>query len=181
MTSSSFFLLENHMALLRLTTFAFLIFVAASGAVADDLELGKKLEGKLLEPMKTVYELGGFGQPGFTREVFVNLKAAQNISFNATVVGKDRKVWVLLFDPTGALIKKNYSYGTKELETTFEEVNADGKYKVLVVSDQIGPFTLRASDPADKEARLKYLDERLQQLKKELAATESELKSLRSK
>jgi hypothetical protein len=154
------------------------LFVLAAGAAPPTLPLGEKFEGEIREmnnrPLQHALAKGGY-----TAEVPVTLKAGQSISISVTVVGKDRQVGIELQDPTGKSIRWTKGAATKTSQLEVEEVSAAGKYTIVVLSDRIGPFTLRATDPSDAQDRVKQLEDRIKRLKEELAKAEDELKALK--
>ena len=131
------------------------LFVAAAGAAPPPgLKLGEKFEGELKNKKGTYV-----GQPGtnmrfsndfYVAEVPVTLKAGQAIAISATVIGKGRPVAITLQDPTMNPLY-GVTFAVKTVQLAVEEVNASGKYTILVISDQVGPFTLRATAASEED------------------------------
>jgi hypothetical protein len=118
----------------------------------------------------------------FATEVPIKLKGGQKIALSATVVGANRKVSVGLMDPSGKMIATSKrSTAVKTVQLTVDEVNATGTYKIVVLSDKIGDFTLRATGPSDAELDATKLEEEIKELKALLAKKEEQLKALKAK
>jgi RNA polymerase sigma factor (sigma-70 family) len=150
-----------------------------------ELKLGVDFKGELAvsTPWKS-YSTGRRDDPlpwGYATEVPVTLKAGQSVTVSATVVGKDRDVGVALIDPAGRVAGTIRETLPVPARLTVEEVNASGKYTVAVVSSQIGPFTVRVTGPSDEESDAKKLEERIKQLREDLADVEAKLKALKAK
>ena len=127
-------------------------------------------------------EVWGGVLSGYAMDLPIKLKAGQSISMTATVTGKDRKVSMALSDPTGTIIAATKpSSAIKSVQLTAEEVNANGKYMITVVSDRIGPFTLRVTGLSEDDLDIKGLEEEVQRLKQQLAQTEAKLEALKAK
>jgi hypothetical protein len=171
------------------------IIVATSGALlvssieaqpGAGLKLGAKFEGELGGKPKGFQVAREDGNSGPDNAYFtsmpVTLKAGQQIALTATVVGKDRKVGIILLDPTGKQISGNSTkFTTKTANLTYEEVPSSGKYTVILISDLVGPFTLRANGSVNGEGDIKALEARIADLEKELADARAKLKTLRLK
>jgi hypothetical protein len=97
-----------------------------------------------------------------------------------TVVGKDRKVAVVLIDPSGTAIDGT-ELRPKAARAKFEEVSATGTYRLVVVSDRIGAFTLKVTGPPAPEADAAKLRKEIKELKALLAKKEEQLKALEAK
>jgi hypothetical protein len=172
-----------------------LLGLAAGYGRAEGLKLGEKLEGEVKgEAGDRVVKLSGNAQTypqAYVTEVTVDLKAGQSISISATVIGKDRKVALVLLDPkegskddrlrVAVCIAANTQYSTKSATLECEEVNATGKYKILIISDRAGAFTIKATASSDKELDEKALKAKIEELEKELAETKKKLKALQDK
>ena len=156
------------------------LFVSSLPAQQSGLKLGEKLEGELTE-MGSYVGWPGFVDRyyGYATDITVSLKAGQSISISATVVGQGRKVSVALQDPTGKIIAATQrNTAIKTVQLTVGEVPATGKYKIAVISDQIGAYSLRATGPSGEDT-IEALEARISQLRKELAAAEAKLKALK--
>jgi RNA polymerase sigma factor (sigma-70 family) len=140
-----------------------------------ELKSGQKLEGEI--DLKT--NEGNPGGEGFTvgyRVVVpITLKAGANVSASATVVGANRKVGLLLKDPTGKTLGSS-KMDPRTARLNVWEVNATGKYTIHVYSDLIGPYTLWVADTMD-ELDKKALEEQISRLEKELAVLREKLKA----
>lgn len=162
--------------------FAFLIVVFVVPAFAADgaIRPGEKFEGEL--KVKEGYPWLGFVDTytDWATEVPVALKAGQNVTFAATVIGKNRRVSVALLDPTGKMIAATKrDTAIKSVTLKVEEVPATGEYRIVVLSNLAGGFELTTSDPANRAASTRAaLEQRIKQLKKELADAESALQAL---
>src|SRR5438552_212784 len=121
------------------------LLLPATAAAQKTLQLGEKYEGEVGNTKKE-FPAGTY----YGAELPVTLKAGQPLSVSVTVTGANRGVAVTLLDPTGKKIAET-SLVTKSALLTVKEVNATGTYKIVVVSDQIGPFTLRAIGPSADE------------------------------
>lgn len=174
------------------------------GADPPGIKLGEKFEGEI---SKVVNAKGKFNAPAleslglprgpgraisdfvtggcYGAEVPVTLKAGQSLSVTVTLKGDGRKAILVLQDKTGKAVAYSKEPEVATLQLKVEEVNASGKFKIVVVSDQVGAFTLRATgpagDPADEETDEKALETKIGRLKKELAEAEAKLKALKAK
>jgi hypothetical protein len=158
--------------------FAALVPSALHAQPGKGIKLGEEVKGEIVGPQKTyLAKLGG--KLGHSAELSVALKAGQNISLSATVVGKDRTATLFLYDPTGVCLHNSPFDVVKSAQLTFEEVSATGTYKIVVLSNLTGPFSLRTSDPSASDGEVKSLEARIEQLEKELAEARSKLKALR--
>jgi len=120
----------------------------------------------------------------YVAEVSVTLKAGQKVVITATVKGTDRKVSVLLEDKNGEVAGYVKTPAKKEVELAIDEFNATGTYKVFVISDRTGAFTLRVDTPSGKggdKLDEKALKAKIKALKKELAELEEKLEALQEK
>jgi hypothetical protein len=118
----------------------------------------------------------------YSTQIPITVKEGARLSVTVTVTGTERKVALGLLDPDGKVISAMKSWSdTRTAKLEVEEVNASGKYKIVVVSDLIGKFTLRASGPAAKVLGVKELREKLRRLKEEVAETEKLLKEAEAK
>jgi RNA polymerase sigma factor (sigma-70 family) len=148
-----------------------------------ELKPGADFKGELgLSSPRKMYSTGRRDDPvlwGYAAEVPVTLKAGQSVTVSATVVGKDRDVGVALIDPAGRVAGTIQESVPFPARLTVEEVNANGKYTVAVVSSQIGPFTVRVTGPSDEESDAKKLEEQVKQLRQELTEVEARLKALK--
>jgi hypothetical protein len=165
----------------RVFVFAAIVTVlfTNAGNAAPPLVLDKPpLEGEFKEAdKKNVNGLRGWGT-----EFTVDLKAGQSLLVTATVIGAGRKVGFVLFDPTGKTLETT-KWGTGANELKFGPVAATGQYTVVVISTQIGNYSITATDPTRPKAppTEKELEEKIAKLKKELAEAEAELKKLKEK
>jgi hypothetical protein len=150
----------------------FIFSAALAPAHAGGLKRGVPFEGELLPSHKI--------NNRYTTEIPVLLKGGQSISIVATVVGKDRQAFRWLRDPAGAYIAQSDST-VKTAKLECEEVNAQGKYTIVIGSDRIGPFTVRATDPKDMDGDIKSLEATVERLEKELATARAKLKALKEK
>lgn len=157
---------------------AILLF-ANPGSAAPPLVLDKPpLEGELKDAdRKNVNGLRGWGT-----EFTVDLKTGQSLTVTATVVGANRKVGMVLINPTGKSLETT-KWGTGGNELKFGPVAATGQYTVVLVSTEIGNYSVAATDPTRPKAppTEKELEEKIAKLKKELAEVEAELKKLKEK
>lgn len=158
------------------------------------LKLGQPFQGEitgasqpktvLSETKKKFGRLSGFMMPnGRAVEIPIQLKAGQALTVSVTVLGNDRQVGLILRDPTGQQIAISNSAELKSNELLVEEVAASGTYKIVVVSDQIGRFTLRADSAAEPgdvgvDEDADALRAKIQRLKQELAEAEAKLNAL---
>jgi hypothetical protein len=114
-------------------------------------------------------------------EIPLTLKAGQKLSITASVTGQKRSVSLALRDASGAIVEK-IPWATKTAQLQIEEVSASGKFHILVFSDQIGAFTLRAAGPAAKAEKLDVaaLEEKIKRLERELEETKALLKKAKA-
>ncbi len=172
---------------------ALLLFTLPAVAFAADppeLEPGKKLEGELTVESKVKF-VGGVGTSswaGYLTEQTVSLKAGGKIAITATVLGKGRGVAVWLKDSTGKVIDGNTDFGKATSKLEVPEVGATGKYTILLISDQIGAYTVKADyvKPADTNPKaespsLAGLQEKVARLEKDYARLEKELAEVKIK
>jgi hypothetical protein len=177
-----------------------LLFVVAAGLVSfapkhglaqsklgKSLEIGKEFAGVLGGALKTVPVRRSAFNAGddrvYTSSIPIKLKAGQEISLTATVVGKLRKVGIQLIDPTGKVLTDDNYYARIEEKTstlTIEEVSTEGTYSIVVFSDATGPFTLRAESDSEEED-IKSLEKKINSLKKQTEELEAKLKVLKEK
>jgi hypothetical protein len=137
-----------------------------------EFKLGQKLDGEI----EARTNVGGEGHlTGYRAVVPLTLKAGQNVSASVTVVGKLRTVGLMLKDPTGKILGSS-KMESRTARISVEEVNANGKYMIEVFSDLIGPYTLWAADTTD-ELDKKMLQEKINQLEKDLATLREKLKA----
>jgi RNA polymerase sigma factor (sigma-70 family) len=136
---------------------------------------GQRFEGEI--DLKT--NEGNPGGEGFTVGyrviVPITLKAGTNFSASVTVVGRNRRVGLLLKDPTGKTLGSS-KMEPRTARISIEEVNANGKYTIQVYSDLIGPYTLWVTDTVDQLDR-KALEEKISRLENELAVLREKLRA----
>ena len=172
------------------------------------ITLGEKFEGELggRKSNKIRYRLagefipqilGGGQESVYTASIPVTLKAGQAISITATVTGKDRIVGIQVFDPTQQRIGVPKPLGivrfgadsetlasVKTHTLSLEEVNASGKYTIVVFSDKIGPYTLKAANDSEEEEATEdreTLEQQLKDAKKKVEQLEAKLKAMDEK
>jgi hypothetical protein len=162
------------------------VMSTSQAAHADtNIIIGKKFEGELTLPQTRISNVDEFRNTalGYATQLTVALKAGQEILITAQVVGKERKVGILLEDPAGARVVYT-NFKEQRVVLSAEEVSATGKYKITVISDRIGPFTLKATDPAkddEDSADVLALEETVKRLRKELEEAEAKLKAAKPK
>lgn len=161
----------------------------AQSKLGKGLEIGRDFAGVLGGSTKTIQfvkrENGSVGaDEAYTSSIPITLKAGQSISVTATVVGKSRHVGIQLFDPQGKILvfdQESHAHSnTKTCVRTVDEVSADGAYRIVVFSDAIGPFTLRAESDSEEEDVAK-LEDRIISLREELKGLEAKVKALKGK
>jgi hypothetical protein len=166
------------------------LFITAIGAAPPTaLNPGDKFEGEIGDTQKKYTyprqlpngqraSLSGLAR-GYSAEVPITLAARQSITITATVSGTGRSAAVVLLDPTGKAVA-----GAPERQTTcrlkVDEVSTAGEYTIVVVSNHVGVFTLRTEGSAD-DLDEKKLEDKIQQLEKDLADARAKLKALREK
>lgn len=163
---------------------AFSICLPIQGlAQSKGLKLGDKFEGELKTKGPTYYQENGLIYSGsdvfYSTGLPVELKAGQSITITATVTGKDRKVNIALLDPTGKPLGATDRV-VKSAQLTIDEVNVKGRYLIVVNSDQIGPFTLRATAGGMEESR-EALEKELKEIRKRAEEIEKLLKAMDEK
>jgi hypothetical protein len=179
-----------------LAALAAALLVSATGSAqrSKTLKLGEKFAGELSGKRTALPKIapkmrgkfGGKGKGGrrgsnlgFGKKLPVSLKAGQSVSISATVAGAGRNVLLVLLDPTGEVVGHTaFKETTARLD--IEEVNATGRYEIVVFSDKSGNFTLRATGPS-AEADAEALEKRIKELKEELKELETKLKALKAK
>lgn len=175
-------------------------------ALSTGINVGEKFEGEFGKehkfPVSWRRKAMPFavtpGDPNwYTGAIPITLKAGQGISVTATVTGTDRLVGMRVLDPQGKRIKEDdlppaalkNAQGEprgdtivtpKTSDLAIKEVNASGKYTIIVVSNRIGGFTVQATSGSGDDDR-KSLEKRLKDLKKEVAEIEAKLKALDEK
>jgi hypothetical protein len=172
---------------------ALLLFALPAVAFAADppeLEPGKKLEGELTVESKVKF-VGGVGTSswaGYLTEQTVSLKAGGKIAITATVLGKGRGVAVWLKDPTGKVIDGPYNFDLATSKLQVPEVGATGKYTVVLISDQIGAYTVKAdyvkpaeTSPKAESPTVTGLQEKVARLEKDYARLEKEVAEVKAK
>jgi hypothetical protein len=172
----------RHFALFALLFAGTLVPSALLAQAGKGIPLGKELKGEIAGTAKAFNagtRVGGaFAGLLHYTELSVSLKAGQNISISATVVGKDRQVMLFFYDPKGVFLDSSPVNTIKSAQLDYEEVSATGTYKIIVASPLVGPFTLRTSDPNKSDPDAKTIRARIEQLEKELAEERSKLKAL---
>jgi hypothetical protein len=177
-----------------------LLVPATPAAPPAGLKLGEEFKGKIGGQAQIGFPLGtnlkradrgpefipnAFGpmlwQKAYTSEVPVTLKEGQAIDISVTVTGVDRRVFVKLLDPAGKQIANSDDVPVKTVRLAVEEVAASGKYTIVVASDQIGGFTLRAKSGSEGEDDVEKLKEKIKQREEELAELKAKLKALEGK
>lgn len=171
---------------------ALLLLAAPTAARATDppdLPPGKKLEGELAGELVYHNHQPFLSVNAYSTEFAVTLKAGSKITASVTVLGKGRRVTLYLKDPTGKFLAcpaRGANVGSNTL--VVEEVAASGKYTLVIVSEQIGAFTVKADYPAPMANQLKAevateasLTADIAKLEKEIAAKKAQLDELRKK
>ncbi|MBN9119213.1 MAG: serine/threonine protein kinase [Planctomycetes bacterium] len=119
---------------------------APAGDEPGTLKPGETYKDELTEHMKathgSVYSTiaGCYGV-----DLPIRLKARQSVIISATVAGKGRRVLIGLSDRTDKLLGGTRLWGDRAIKYPHDEVPADGTYKITVISDLVGPFTLDVS------------------------------------
>jgi hypothetical protein len=196
---------------LLLMAMAASVLVSPNTGVAQKsrgLKLGDKFEGELGGRKTTTIRyrvsdeptsplLGG--QEGvYATSIPITLKAGQAISITASVTGNERIVGIQVFDPTQQRIGVPKPRGgiqrfgaapealasVKSHTLSIEEVNAGGRYTIVVFSDKIGPFTLKATSDSEEEEHMddrETLEKQLRDAKKKVEQLEAKLKAMDEK
>jgi hypothetical protein len=174
----------------RTTAVVVLIFglVLATGSRAEDeraLTPGEKSEGEIVGQEKAYIGADpggtiGAGTPLALHQanLKVKLKAGQAVSIKGTVVGKGRKIQLVLRDKTGKTIAAT-PLVVKSTILKMEELPSTGNYTVVVGSDQVGAFTVVAS--VEEELSESQIVAKIEALKEELKFWEAKLKEIQSK
>ncbi len=148
---------------------------AAGASRGPELRSGQKFEGEIDEKSNRGNPGGEGHLYGYRALVPVTLRAGQDVTASAGVVGARRTVGLMLKDPTGKILgSSKMEPGAARIKV--EQVNANGKYTIELYSDLIGPYTLWVADTADELDR-KELQEKISRLEKELAALRERLKA----
>ena len=147
------------------------------------LVLGKSLSGDLTGERMLVWTNNAGESSGYQTRIPVFLEAGQSITISASVIGKNRHVGVLLADPKLTELSRTNGSDVKATELVYEEVPSTGQYTILVFSDLVGPFEVRAVDGESAEEvettspnatglekRVKQLEEEVQSLKEAIEA-----------
>ena len=146
---------------------------------AKTVKLGETIEVTLTEQSGSVCFMTRNGRV-FTTALPVSLKAGQSLSISATVVGGKRQVALAIVDPTGKWIEQTPAWTRKSAQLKVEEVNANGIYRIVIQSDLIGPFSIRAC-LSDAELTTKELEDKQQQLEKDLEAVKKQIAEAKTK
>jgi len=117
----------------------------------------------------------------YMTEIPVTLKAGESISVAAYVTGDGRKVITSLKDPKGKVIGGSKTREDKSAKFEMQEVNATGKYTIVIGSDLIGQFRVKVTGGQLEDHSEAALEAKIKQLKADLAAAEAELKALKEK
>ena len=155
----------------------------ALGQRPAPLQPGKKFEAELTEKMAGRYANAppfGNDPEGYLATLPVKLKAGQPIEITANIVGDGRRVAVYLIDSTNKRIAQTEIKDSSQ-SLKVKNVNATGMYGVVVWSNQIGAFNLIAEFEEPEVLTVAAAKAKVDQLKKELAAAEAELKALEEK
>lgn len=173
-----------------------LIIPATPAAPPAGIKLGEDFKGKCGGDKKLIFLVprgasegvkGGKeaefirAMQGYVGEIPITLKEGQGLDISVTVSGDNRKVFLKLLDPAGEQVAHSKAIEIKTTRLTVEEVNASGKYTIVVVSDQTGGFTLLAKGGAGDEADEDKLKEQIKQREQELADLKAKLKALQEK
>lgn len=157
---------------------------AQSKTSAKGIKLGEPFEGELggkevgmnqLLP-KGVFQ---FNPSGFAARIPITLKAGQDLTVTVSVKGSGRNVAIAMIDPAGKLAG-HALHEEKTAVLQVDEINAKGQYTIIIHSEKIGPFTVRATSSAMEDDE-KALEEKIKQRRKELEELEAKLKALRDK
>jgi hypothetical protein len=168
----------------RTTALLIVILLVPAGLSQTGLQLGEKFEGEITGEKKFIKGLlapSGNRLRAYTAEIPVTLKAGQKLFHTVTVTGKTRGVGVALRDPSGALVevagllkksrkkKQEQVFAASTAQLQVAAVSASGNFQIVVLSDQVGAFTLLAKGPAEKlgaaalEAKIKRLEQELEE------------------
>lgn len=157
--------------------------LACGAARADDLKVGEPFKGEVTRKLEIPF------WPGFVdtfsaygTEVPVKLVEGHKYTFTVSVKGEGRKVSVAVADPSGKILKaspRNTAVGSASV--TYEEASLTGTFRVVVMSDGIGGFTLNSSGPTPTDVTAKALEEEIAELKALLAKKEAALKAVKAK
>jgi RNA polymerase sigma factor (sigma-70 family) len=140
-----------------------------------ELKPGQKREGEISKQTNEGNPGGEGHLYGYRAVVPITLKAGANVSASVIVVGKNRTAGLMLKDPTGKILGSSMMV-SGAARISVEEVNATGRYTIEVYSDRIGPYTLLTADTTDELDR-KALEDKIDQLEKELAALRKQLEA----
>lgn len=152
-----------------------------SASAEVTLSLNKKHEGELQEPHVRVGNIDDFRNSigGFASEHYIQLKSKEPLTVTAEVVGDGRLVAVLIEDSAGSRVAFEY-FKKDQVTAKVKTLSSTGKYKITVVSDKIGDYSIKAINPnaGANNGATQLLLEKIDRLKKELNAAQEELKSL---
>lgn len=121
--------------------------------------------------------------PGHTSVMHVRLNAGDAVKVQADVVGSDRQVALLIEDPAGGRTSF-MNFNPERVVASVKAVSTTGKYKITVISDKVGDFSVKVlsgASSSDRADAVRQLEEKIERLKAELAEAQEELKSLSAK
>jgi hypothetical protein len=163
-------------------------------AVADNvktLKPGESYKGTLTEADEDYVDNWPGWNDSFTakiRKIPIHLEEGESVTLEATVSGENRKVSLVLRDPTGKIIKASKrNEEVKKVTITASDLPVTGNYTILVLSTDIGGFNLTTTGststtiPAKQQMGEKEIEEKIKSLKAEITELEKLLKERRAK
>lgn len=168
------------------------IGLLATTSSADDggtIKLNEPLEGDIKKENTKDKISPNQGQrvAGVGAEYQIELKARQKFTVSATVEGSNRKVGLALIGIDGKTLVVSegdrLGWGLSDKKNSLEPwtASADGTYKIVVVSDHPGLFTLKVTEVVSTEQKIQELEKKIARLKQEIKETEDKLAELRAK
>ena len=127
-----------------------------------DLPLGKTISVKIASGQPV-----GVGSTGLNKQAEATLKLTegQSICIMASVKSPDRQIALYLVDPDGVGITPNPpERGVKNVELTERFVNADGQYRLIILSDLIGSVDIKVVDVTDEDEETLDLERQLTEI-----------------
>jgi hypothetical protein len=152
---------------------------------ADPIAPGEKYEGELSKADKSATTWLNYVDSfyGYIADIPIKLKKGESTTISVTVDGEKRKVSVAVLDPDDVMLvasKRDVDVESTKIE--LKRVGATGEYKIRIVSDRGGGYTVSTSGPANRPIMgEKEIAEKIKNLKAEIQELEGLLKAIRAK
>ncbi len=118
---------------------------------------------------------------GYETELAITLKERQSLTVTVTVTGdSNRKLALTLLSPTG---KELVSSGRqiKTAKISIKEASAEDDYRLVILSDDIGGFTVQTSGSSDQELNEEAIKRKIKHHEEEIEKLKQHLKEIQDK